>query len=53
MDDWLWMTSDLKTEPMNGDLKIFFREGDDQVWKPGLTGIMSIKIVGKPVSNLK
>ncbi len=51
-DDWLWMTSDPKTEQMNGDLKIFFREGDDQVWKLGLTGIMSIKIVGKPVSSL-
>lgn len=50
-DDWLWMTSDPKTQQTNGNLKVFFRDADDLVWKQGLTGIMSFTIVGKPVSN--
>ncbi|SKB11765.1 exported hypothetical protein [Planktothrix sp. PCC 11201] len=50
-DDWLWMTTDPKTQLQDADLKIFFRDGDGLVWKSGLTGKMSFTIFGKPTSN--
>ncbi len=50
-DDWLWMTTDPKTQLLGGDLKIFFRDQDGMAWKSGLTGKMSFTILGKPASN--
>ncbi|VXD18704.1 hypothetical protein [Planktothrix paucivesiculata] len=50
-DDWLWMTTDPKTQLQDGDLKIFFRDRDDLAWKSGLTGKMSFTIFGNPTSN--
>jgi hypothetical protein len=51
MDDWLWMTTEPKTQLQDADLKIFFRDRDGLVWKSGLTGKMSFTIFGKPTSN--
>ncbi|VXD25886.1 hypothetical protein PL8927_900168 [Planktothrix serta PCC 8927] len=50
-DDWLWMTTDPKTQLLGADLKIFFRDQDGMAWKSGLTGKMSFTILGKPASN--
>ena len=50
-DDWLWMTTEPKTQLQDADLKIFFRDRDDLTWKSGLTGKMSFTIFGKPTSN--
>lgn len=50
-DDWLWMTTDPKTQLLGADLKIFFRDQDGMIWKSGLTGKMSFTILGKPASN--
>nr|CAD5935607.1 hypothetical protein NO713_01577 [Planktothrix pseudagardhii] len=50
-DDWLWMTTDPKTQLLGVDLKIFFRDQDGMAWKSGLTGKMSFTILGKPASN--
>jgi len=50
-DDWLWMTSDPKTQLPGVDIKIFFRDQDGMAWKSGLTGKMSFTILGEPASN--
>jgi hypothetical protein len=50
-DDWLWMTTDPKTQLLGADLKIFFRDQDGMIWKSGLTGKMSFTILGKPASD--
>ena len=50
-DDWLWMTTDPKTQLPGVDIKIFFRDQDGMAWKSGLTGKMSFTILGEPASN--